>query len=210
MDRILVISGPSAAGKTTVMTRILELFDGRFEYIRSATTRGKRGDSHDDEYLYLTRDEFLNLVSSNGILEYMEYGGNLYGTPRSEIERIFASGRIPLLILDLVGVESLKSKLGRDSVFSVYVYEDLSVIDERLLSRYERKESDKRSCEERMAQNRRDYLSLPDKAQNFDLALKNTTVTETAENILSAFFSSHCTAEGSVSEIFEHLRESAL
>ena len=86
MDSILVLVGPSAVGKTTVMTRILELYGNEFSPIRSATTRAPRGDSFDGEYIYLSREEFLSSVSRGELLEYMEYGGNLYGTPKSEVE----------------------------------------------------------------------------------------------------------------------------
>ena len=108
MKKILVIAGPSAVGKTTVMNEILRQNAG-FEYIRSATTRAPRGDVFDLEYIYLSKEEFLERIENGGVLEYTEYGGNFYGTPKSEIERIFSVGKTPVLILDLNGVKSLKS-----------------------------------------------------------------------------------------------------
>ena len=99
MNRVLVIAGPSAVGKTTVMKKILTLYP-EFEFVRSATTREARNDSHKSEYIYLSVDEFKKRLSDGKMLEYTEFGGNFYGTPESEIERIFAQGKIPLLILD--------------------------------------------------------------------------------------------------------------
>ena len=77
MSAILVIVGPSGVGKTTVANRVVERSPS-FEFVRSATTRAPRGDGNDSEYLYLTREEFLGRVNSGKMLEYMEYGGNLY------------------------------------------------------------------------------------------------------------------------------------
>ena len=55
---ILIIAGPSAVGKTTVAHRMLEL-DDRFEFVRSVTTRARRQDAFDNEYIYITDDEFI-------------------------------------------------------------------------------------------------------------------------------------------------------
>ena len=109
MKYAVVLVGASAVGKTTLAVRLLSC-DGEFAYIRSATTRAARGDAHDSEYIYLSRDEFLSRAEKGEMLEYMEYGGNCYGTPKSELERAFSEGKTPLLILDLEGISALRSK----------------------------------------------------------------------------------------------------
>ena len=95
INKILVIVGPSGVGKTTVADKILSS-KAEFSFVRSATTRLPRGDGKDSEYLYVSREEFARRVENGEMLEYMEYGDNLYGTPRSEIDRVFSEGRIPL------------------------------------------------------------------------------------------------------------------
>ena len=92
MKKVLILAGPSAVGKTTLMSEILS-----------------RGDGRDQEYIYLTKEKFLNCVKRAEMLEYTEYGGNMYGTPKYEIDRIFSDGKIPLLILDINGVKALKA-----------------------------------------------------------------------------------------------------
>ena len=132
MNDILIIAGPSAVGKTTVAWEMLKN-DNRFEFVRSATTREVRGgDGYSSEYIYVTREEFEELIRTEGVLEWTEYAGAYYGTPRSEITRIHAAGRIPLLILDVVGVHSLVSKADL-SVCGIYVWDKLSVMEERIL-----------------------------------------------------------------------------
>ena len=133
MITVLILAGASAVGKTTVGTLLVEL--GKFELVRSVTTREMRADTFGSEYIYLTRDEFLKLVEDGGVLEYTEYAGHLYGTPRSEIERISAEGKTPLLILDLNGVKSLSAAEGVKPC-SLYLYDDLNVMEQRLYDRY--------------------------------------------------------------------------
>lgn len=191
MKKILVIAGPSAAGKTTVMNEILRQNE-TFEYIRSATTRAPRGDAFDSEYIYLSKEEFLKRIESGGVLEYTEYGGNFYGTPKSEIERIFFAGKIPVLILDLNGVKTLKS-IPRDfKVFAVYITANREVLDMRL---YERLRSagftDEAyaTYEKRKAQNLADEASAIEMRRLFDLIIENKEVSKCAEKIVSSFTS---------------------
>ena len=133
MIKVLILAGASAVGKTTVGSLLVEL--GKFELVRSVTTREMRADTFGSEYIYLTRDEFLKLVEDGGVLEHTEYAGNFYGTPRSEIERISAEGKTPLLILDLNGVKSLSEAEGV-APCSLYLYDDLNVMEQRLYDRY--------------------------------------------------------------------------
>ena len=183
MINVLILAGASAVGKTTVGTLLVE--SGKFELVRSATTREKRDDAFGSEYIYLTRNEFLKLVSDGGVLEYTEYAGNLYGTPRSEIERIAGEGKTPLLILDLNGVKSLSAAEGV-SPCAVYLWEELFVMEKRLYDRYI---GDAPSVEglkkylSRKNQNIFDYLEIEKFAPYFYAFIKGGTVEESAEAI---------------------------
>ncbi len=131
---VLIIAGPSGAGKTAIATTIVDKHP-EFTFLRSATTRAKRGDAHDDEYLYYTVDEFKTAVADGEMAEHMVYGGNMYGTPNAELDRAFSEGKTPLLVLDLNGVKSLALH-PKYSACNVYVYAEMPVIDARLKSRY--------------------------------------------------------------------------
>ena len=85
---VLIIAGPSGAGKTVVAKAIVDL-DPRFTFLRSTTTRAKRGDAHDDEYLYATEQEFLAAVDRGEFVEYMNYGGCYYGTTKAEMNAAY-------------------------------------------------------------------------------------------------------------------------
>ena len=96
-NKLLVVAGPSGGGKTAV-TNLIAQRDPRFTFLRSATTRAKRGDGNDGEYIYLSRDEFLSLEKSGGFVESTEYNGELYGTTVEEVKRAAAEEKIPLLV----------------------------------------------------------------------------------------------------------------
>lgn len=186
----LILAGPSAGGKTTVGDKLIAE-DGVYSMSRSATTRAPRGDGRDGEYIYMTKEEFGAALNAGDILEHTEYGGNMYGTRRAELDRILSEGKYPVLVLDLNGVESLKSAKLPYPVFAFYLYNDLSVICERLKSR-EAVSSDKSGLSKRMAVNVSDYKSLEGRVHMFDRFIKNgdldeclQTVRETLRSLLS-------------------------
>ena len=188
MKKLLVLAGPSAVGKTTISDEIMRQND-KFTLSRSATTRAPRGDGHDDEYVYLTRDEFLAAIESGDILEHTEYSGDLYGTPKSEILRAEREGKYALFILDLAGVASLRKSEFADDTLFVYIYDTLNTLEERLYARY----MDPPTVDgltkfaKRKEQNIADYLGFDKHAPLFDLMISNaTTVSETAANIIAA------------------------
>ncbi len=183
MKKVLIIAGPSAVGKTTLAHSLLER-DSRFEFVRSVTSRTPRGDAFDEEYIYVTSSEFKRLVAEGAVLEYTEYAGNLYGTPRSEIERIWGEGRVPLLILDLAGVSSVVRDEDLDAC-AVYLYAPLPVLDHRLAERYG---SDKSKLYSRMEQNRRDYETRDSWIGDFYATVENSgNVEKSTEKILEVF-----------------------
>lgn len=189
MDRAIVLAGPSAVGKTTVVKYMLDTTDD-FYFLRSATTREKRGDAFDNEYIYLSREEFLSRIERGEMLEYTEHSGNFYGTPLSEIEKAFSENKIPLLILDINGIESLKSKKRDFETVGVYVYDELEILEKRLFERelaVGENEAGRARYEKRIKQNRDDYLSLPRRSKLFDIIVRNARVEDTANKILAYF-----------------------
>ena len=178
MDRFaIVFAGPSAGGKTTVGDKLIAE-DGIYSMSRSATTRAPRGDGRDDEYIYMSRDQFLNAIADGDILEHTEYSGNMYGTRKSELDRILSEGKFPILVLDLNGVESLKRAALPYPVYAFYLYNDLAVIAERLRAR-EALSADKSGYfEKRMAVNVEDYISMKDRTRFFDRFIKNGDLDE--------------------------------
>lgn len=106
---LLVLSAPSGGGKTTIARNLLRARDD-LGYSVSATTRPIRaGECEGVDYHFLSREEFLRRVEAGEFLEWATYGGNLYGTLREEIERIFAGGRTAVLDVEIEGARQLRA-----------------------------------------------------------------------------------------------------
>ena len=174
----VIIAGPSGVGKTTVADALIERL-GNLEMSRSATTRAKRGDGRDDEYIYLTKDEFVSAIAAGDMAEHAEYGGNLYGTRKSELARIHQEGKQPILVLEYNGVKSLKESLDYP-VLAFYVYESLDAIEARLRLRDAGKEE---AIRRRCAENAKDYSIMTTLADRFDAFVENKDLNICVEQI---------------------------
>ena len=170
----IVVVGPSGAGKTTVADALIERL-GDLEMSRSATTRQRRGDGRDDEYVYLTVEEFEDSINKGEVLEYTNYSGNYYGTRKCELDRILAEGKKPILVLDYFGARSLKERLDYP-VIAIYVYTTLAETKKRLTERDLRSSANEKKLDtlkKRICENVNDYLHLEEFSQLFDLYAEN-------------------------------------
>ncbi len=184
MKNILILAGPSGVGKTTLAHVLLD-DRNRFELVRSVTTRAPRGDSFDSEYIYISKEEFLRLISDGGVLEYTEYAGNFYGTPRSEIERIIGEGRVPLLILDLNGVHTVANAKSDINPCAVYLTVPDSELDQRLRQRYG---SDIEKLNSRLEKNVLERAYFEEIKSDFFAVVENSgNVGKSAEEIIEQF-----------------------
>jgi guanylate kinase len=105
---LLVLSAPSGGGKTTIAKMLLQGRDD-LGYSVSATTRAKRPGERDGvDYHFLTREEFIQRRERGEFLEWATYGGELYGTLKSEIEGIFAQGRHAVLDVEIEGARQIR------------------------------------------------------------------------------------------------------
>jgi guanylate kinase len=110
MNKILVVSGPSGVGKTTLCEHLMRL-ERRLKPGITATTRKPRpGEVNGRDYHFLTRKGFENGIRSNKFVEYTRLFGNYYGTPIESLNGVFKQGKYPLLRVDVRGARALKRK----------------------------------------------------------------------------------------------------
>ena len=106
---LFVVSGPSGCGKGTLLAEILK--NDNIFYSVSATTRAPRpGETDGINYHFLTKEKFEELISQNGMLEYAEYCGNYYGTPRKPVEDMLAEGKHVILEIEVQGAMKIMEK----------------------------------------------------------------------------------------------------
>ncbi len=108
MARLSVITGPSGVGKGTLVSQMLARHP-RIWLSVSATTRAPRpGEVEGESYFFLSRERFEQQVADGGFLEWAEFAGNLYGTPRQPVEQHLAAGRPVLLEIELEGARQVR------------------------------------------------------------------------------------------------------
>lgn len=175
---VVIIAGLSGGGKTTVADRLCSL-DDKFRMSRSHTTRPPRGDGRDDEYIYVSEEEFSRLAECGELVEHTTYSGTSYGTSRTELYSIIDEGKIPVLVLDYNGIRSIK-RLGLFStVCAIYLYNDLHTVDERLYSRIMSKgvtDDAIKTYEMRTNVNISDCLDMKNRVESIDAFIKNEDI----------------------------------
>jgi len=106
--KLIVLSGPSGVGKGTLRNCICSQFDNLVTSI-SATTRPQRStETEGVDYFFLSRSEFEAQIAQGAFLEWAEYAGNFYGTPRAFVESNIAQGKLVLLEIEVQGALSVK------------------------------------------------------------------------------------------------------
>lgn len=111
--RIVVLAGPSAVGKSTVVARLIDQIPGLFFSVSMTTRDPRPGEVDGKDYLYVSREQFQNHIDSGKMLEWAEIHGGLQlsGTPREPVENALAEGRPVLVEVDLVGARNVKELL---------------------------------------------------------------------------------------------------
>lgn len=131
---LLVISGPSGAGKGTLCKELLNQVPG-LNYSVSATTRAPRaGEENGVNYFFYSRPEFEELIAQEEFLEWAQVYNNLYGTPRSYVDNMLRQNKDVILEIDIQGARQVKQRFPQ-GVFVFVVPPDLNELARRLRER---------------------------------------------------------------------------
>ena len=133
--QIIVISAPSGAGKGTVIAELLKNDDKTRWLSVSATSRGMReGEKEGVNYYYLTEEEFKKKIDEDYFLEYTNYAGNFYGTPKEHIKKHLEKGIDVILEIEIEGATNIK-KLIPEALFIFIMPPSLKTLVKRLKGR---------------------------------------------------------------------------
>ncbi|NLM21329.1 MAG: guanylate kinase [Peptococcaceae bacterium] len=131
---LVVLSGPAGVGKGTICRALLAQ-TADLEYSVSVTTRDCRpGENEGKEYYFRTKEEFQKMIENQEFLEWAEFCGNYYGTPKFHVEKALNDNKTILLEIDIQGAKQVK-KLYPDGVFIFIVPPSLKTLSERLHGR---------------------------------------------------------------------------
>ncbi|AZN42079.1 guanylate kinase [Paenibacillus albus] len=131
---LIVLSGPSGVGKGTVCAELRHK-QSDLIYSVSATTRSPRqGETDGINYFFKTKEQFQEMIAKDALLEFAEYVGNYYGTPRDFVERTLASGKDIILEIEVQGALKVKEKFPQ-GVFIFLVPPSLDELKQRITGR---------------------------------------------------------------------------
>ena len=135
-NKLIVFSAPSGAGKTTLVKYIIETFN-EIQFSISATSRIARGEEKDGvDYYFFSNEEFKAKVQNEEFIEYEEvYGGNYYGTLKSELDRIWNANKIAIFDIDVVGGANIKNMFPNETLSIFVMPPSIDVLKNRLLER---------------------------------------------------------------------------
>ena len=120
-NKIIIITAPSGAGKSTITHYLINKYPA-LSFSISAATRIPRGQEQDGvDYYFLSEEAFKQKINEDAFLEWeMVYEGKYYGTLRSELDRIWMAGKVPMLDIDVKGAIHVQQQFG-DNCLSIFI-----------------------------------------------------------------------------------------
>ena len=190
-----MVSGFSGAGKGTLMRALMNRYMN-YALSVSATTRAPReGEEDGREYFFKTREEFEQLIKEDALIEYAQYVGNYYGTPKAYVEKELESGRDVILEIEVQGAMQIK-KSCPDAIFIFIMPPNMAELTHRLV---DRKTEDDETIRRRLERSHAEIAM----AHEYDYVVINDTI----DNALEKLEAIVCAQKCSMSHMKEFVEE---
>ena len=132
---LFILSGPSGVGKDAVLHKLKET-SLPLKFVVTMTTRPRRERERNNvDYIFVSKEDFQELIDNNGLLEYANVYGNMYGVPRVQVEEALDKGQDVIVKVDVQGVDNIK-RIKPDSISIFLMPSSLSELSQRLKQRH--------------------------------------------------------------------------
>ncbi|MCI0688383.1 MAG: guanylate kinase [Sporichthyaceae bacterium] len=174
---LTVLSGPSGVGKSTVVAHLRAAHPEVWQSVSATTRKPRPGETHGVEYFFITDDEFDRLIAAGELLEWAEFAGHRYGTPRQPVEDRLARGEAVLLEIDLQGARQIRAVMPE----ALLVFLRPPSWDELVRRLVGRGTEPAEVVAERLATAKIELAAEPE----FDVTLVNTSVQDVAHELVA-------------------------
>lgn len=197
---LVVISGPSGVGKGTVRRALFDLPSHEFEYSISYTTRPIReGEVDGEDYHFVTKETFEEMIKEDKFLEWAEFVGNYYGTPKEAIEEKLSEGKEVVLEIEVDGALQIRKQM-KDAVFIFIVPPGKQALYDRLLKRGTESED---KIRERIYKAESEFKL----AHKYDYIVVNDDVRNAADRIVAIIRAEHAKTQRSIHNYLKMIEE---
>ena len=197
---LIVLSGPSGVGKGTVRKALFEMPEQEFVYSVSMTTRPPRpGEVDGVDYYFVSKEEFEKQIQEGNLLEYAEFVGNYYGTPKDKVEEQLNKGKEVILEIEVNGALQVRDKC-KDAVFIFLVPPTRKALYDRLKQRGT--ESEERIIARITKANKEFKL-----AHQYDYIVVNDEVYNAADRIMAIIRAEHAKTFRSIHQYLKLIEE---
>ncbi|AMB93582.1 guanylate kinase [Aerococcus sanguinicola] len=196
---LVVLSGPSGVGKGTVRKALFDTDHDRnqFFYSVSATTReARQGEVNGQDYFFVSRSKFEQMIEEEQLLEYAEYVGNYYGTPLAYIEDMTMQGKDVFLEIEVQGALQVKRRMP-DGVFIFLAPPNLGELETRIVNRG----TDAPDVIAKRMEQARGELQL---MTQYDYVVENDDVSKAVENIQTIIQAEHLKVDRFIDDVVEN------
>ncbi|HOP56824.1 MAG TPA: guanylate kinase [Bacillota bacterium] len=185
------MSGPSGVGKGTIRKALFQIPDNNFCYSVSMTTRKPREGERDGiDYFFVSREEFEQHIKNGEMLEYAEFVGEYYGTPRSFIEKKLSEGKEVIMEIEVQGALQVREKMP-EAVFIFIVPPSKQALYDRLIKRGTEAND---VIQKRIVKAEREFIL----AYKYDYIVVNDDVENAADRIYAIIRAEHAKTERSI------------
>lgn len=197
--RLLVISGPSGAGKGTICRNLLEDMDSLVFSVSLTTRKARKGETDGKEYYFITKEEFQRRLDEDDLMEYANVYGEYYGTPKSKVMELIDKGIDVVLEIDIQGAMSIKKKYS-EAVFIFILPPSMGELRKRITGRgTESEKSIAVRLEE--AVNEIDYI------EKYDYCVINENLVEAVERVKAIVVAEHSKVTQDVVQLIKRYKE---